>query len=178
MQDAAAAAVAKAEPGLRIPEIVAGPRGPLAGWWETSQGRLHARVISFVPGSTLTGSGYLAPHVVERLGELAAAVSVALAGETHPAAGRVLQWDLQHAERVIAEIAATEPDAEVRDYCAAATAAALAALHPSPPPCRDSSVTSTSPTTTSCARTAWAHSPTPSSTSATSSSRGPWGRSR
>lgn len=130
MQDAAAAAVAKAEPGLRIPEIVAGPRGPLAGWWETSQGRLHARVISFVPGSTLTGSGYLAPRVVERLGELAAAVSVALAGETHPAAGRVLQWDLQHAERVIAEIAATEPDAEVRDYCAAATAAALAALHP------------------------------------------------
>lgn len=130
MQDAAAAAVAKAEPGLRIPEIVAGPRGPLTGWWETSQGRLHARVISFVPGSTLTGSGYLAPRVVERLGELAAAVSVALAGETHPAAGRVLQWDLQHAERVIAEIAATEPDAEVRDYCAAATAAALAALHP------------------------------------------------
>ena len=130
MQDAAAAAVARAEPGLRIPEVVAGPRGPLTGWWETSQGRLHARVISFVPGSTLTGSGYLAPHTVERLGELAAAVSVALAGETHPAAGRVLQWDLQHAERVIAEIAATEPDAEVRDYCAAATAAALAALHP------------------------------------------------
>lgn len=130
MQDAAAAAVARAEPGLRIPEIVAGPRGPLAGWWETSQGRLHARVISFVPGSTLTGSGYLAPRTVARLGELAAAVSVALAGETHPASGRVLQWDLRHAERVIADIAASEPDAEVREYCAAATAAALAALHP------------------------------------------------
>ncbi|MFX7825142.1 hypothetical protein ABTK20_22335, partial [Acinetobacter baumannii] len=72
MQDAAATAVAKAEPELRIPEIVAGPRGPLTGWWETSQGRLHARVISFVPGATLTGSGYLAPRVVERLGELAA----------------------------------------------------------------------------------------------------------
>ncbi|WP_431796181.1 aminotransferase [Microbacterium enclense] len=130
MQDAAAAAVARAEPGLRIPEIVTGPRGPLAGWWETSQGRLHARVISFVPGSTLTGSGYLAPRTVARLGELAAAVSVALAGETHAASGRVLQWDLRHAERVIAEIAATEPDAEVREYCAAATAAALAALRP------------------------------------------------
>lgn len=130
MQDAAAAAVARAEPGLRIPEIVAGPRGPLAGWWETSQGRLHARVISFVPGSTLTGSGYLAPRTVARLGELAAAVSVALAGETHAASGRVLQWDLRHAERVIADIAASEPDVEVREYCAAATAAALAALHP------------------------------------------------
>lgn len=130
MQDAAAAAVAKAEPGLRIPEIVNGPRGPMTGWWETSQGRLHARVISFVSGATLTGSGYLAPRVVERLGELAAAVSVALASETHPASGRVLQWDLQHAERVIAEIAATEPDPEVREYCATAAAAALAALAP------------------------------------------------
>ncbi len=130
MQDAAAAAVARAEPGLRIPEVVDGPRGPVAGWWQTSQGRLHARIISFVSGATLTGSGYLAPRVIERLGELAAAVSVALAEETHPASGRVLQWDLRHAERVIAEIAATEPDAEVREYCAAATAAALAVLSP------------------------------------------------
>lgn len=130
MQDAAAAAVARAEPGLRIPEVVDGPRGPVAGWWETSQGRVHARIISFVPGSTLTGSGYLSPRVIERLGDLAAAVSVALAGETHAASGRVLQWDLRHSERVIAEIAATEPDADVREYCAAATAAALAALAP------------------------------------------------
>ena len=130
MQDAAAAAVARAEPGLRIPEIVEGPCGPLSGWWETSQGRLHARVISFIPGSTLTGSGYLAPRAVERLGELSAAVSVALANETHPASGRVLQWDLCHAERVIAQIAATEPDADVRDFCAAATSDALAALAP------------------------------------------------
>lgn len=130
MQDAAAAAVARAEPGLRIPEIVEGPRGALTGWWETSQGRLHARVISFVPGSTLTGSGYLAPRVVERLGELAAAVSVALADQTHPASGRVLQWDLRHAERVIAEIGATEPAADVREYCASAAAAASAALTP------------------------------------------------
>lgn len=130
MQDAAAAAVARAEPTLRIPEIVVGPRGLMTGWWETSQGRLHARVISFVSGSTLTGSGYLAPRVVERLGELAAAVSVALADQTHPASGRVLQWDLRHAERVIAEIARTEPDADVRAVCAEATAAALAALRP------------------------------------------------
>ena len=130
MQDAAAAAVARAEAGLRIPEIVAGPNGPMTGWWETTQGRLHARVISFVPGSTLTGSDYLSPRVVERLGELAAAVSVALADHTHPASGRVLQWDLRHAERVIAEIAATEPDPEVRDVAARATAAAVAALAP------------------------------------------------
>jgi len=130
MQDAAAAAVARAEPTLRIPEVVTGPRGAMSGWWETSQGRLHARVISFVPGTTLTGSGYLSPRVVERLGELSAAVSVALAGETHPASGRVLQWDLRHAERAIAEIAATEPDVELRAFAAEITERALAALAP------------------------------------------------
>jgi len=130
MQDAAAATVARAEPTLRIPEVVTGPRGVMSAWWDTSQGRLHARVISFVPGETLTGSGYLSPRVVERLGELSAAVSVALARETHPASGRVLQWDLRHAERVIAEIAATEPDAEIRALAAGATARAIAALAP------------------------------------------------
>ncbi|MDQ1114692.1 4-aminobutyrate aminotransferase-like enzyme/Ser/Thr protein kinase RdoA (MazF antagonist) [Microbacterium testaceum] len=130
MQDAAAALVARAEPTLRIPEIVTGPRGAMSGWWETSQGRLHARVISFVSGKTLTGSAYLSPRVVERLGELSAAVSVALANETHPASGRVLQWDLRHAERAITEIAETEPDADVRAFTAEATARALAALAP------------------------------------------------
>ncbi len=130
MQDAAAAAVARAEPGLRIPEIVEGPHGPMTGWWDTTQGRLHARVISFIPGSTLTGSGYLSPAVVERLGELSAAVSVALAEQTHPASGRVLQWDLRHSERVIAEISATEPDADVLATTGAATDAALAELRP------------------------------------------------
>ncbi|WZH37653.1 MAG: aminotransferase class III-fold pyridoxal phosphate-dependent enzyme [Microbacterium enclense] len=130
MQDAAAAAVARAEPSLRIPEIVDGPRGAMSGWWETSQGRVHARVISFVGGKTLTGSAYLSPRVVERLGELSAAVSVALAGETHPASGRVLQWDLRHAERVIAEIAETEPDAQVRAFAEETAERALAALAP------------------------------------------------
>ncbi len=130
MQDAAAAAVARAEPGLRVPEIVEGPRGPMTGWWDTTQGRLHARVISFVEGSTLTGSGYLSPAVIERLGELSAAVSVALADQHHPASGRTLQWDLRHAERVITEISATEPDSEVLETTGAATVAALAELRP------------------------------------------------
>jgi len=130
MQDAAAAVVARAEPTLRIPRIVEGPRGPMSGWWESSQGRLHARVISYVSGRTLMGSAYLSPNVVERLGELSAAVSLALANETHPASGRVLQWDLRHAERVIAEISETEPDADVRAFTAEATARALAALAP------------------------------------------------
>ncbi|KAK5050493.1 hypothetical protein LTR84_003774 [Exophiala bonariae] len=130
MQDAVAIAVARAEPSLRIPHIVEGPRGAMSGWWQTSQGRLHCRIISFISGRTLTGSHYLSPAVVQRLGELSAAVSVALATETHPAAGRILQWDLRHAERVIAAISATEPDVDLRARTAEASQRALALLRP------------------------------------------------
>lgn len=130
MQDQAAAAVASADPSLRIPQVVVGPRGPMSAWWHTSQGRLHSRVISYISGSTLSGSGYLRPQVVERMGQLSAAVSLALVNESHPASARVLQWDLQHAERVIAHIATTEPDADVRAFTAEASESALAVLRP------------------------------------------------
>ncbi|KAF5981687.1 plp-dependent transferase [Fusarium bulbicola] len=130
MQDAAAIAVARAEPSLRIPHVIEGPRGAMSGWWQTSQGRLHCRIISFVSGTTLTGSHYLSPAVVQRLGELSAAVSVALATATHPASGRTLQWDLRHAERVIDAITATEPDVDVRALTAEASQHALTLLRP------------------------------------------------
>ncbi|KAA9105557.1 aminotransferase [Microbacterium rhizomatis] len=130
MQDAAAETVARRHPPLRIPRIVEGASGAMSGWWETTQGRLHARIISFVSGSTLTGSGYLSPRMVERLGELSAAVSIALAEAEHPASGRVLQWDLRHAERVISDLLQTEPDEAIREIVSRATARAGAALEP------------------------------------------------
>ncbi|KAA0102190.1 aminotransferase [Mycolicibacterium sp. P1-18] len=119
LQGLAAATVAEREPTLRVPQVVDGPHGPMSAWWSTSQGRIHARVITHVSGTTLTGSGYLSPATVARMGELAGKVSVALADLGHPASGRVLQWDLRHAERVIATLAADEPDAEVRQYATA-----------------------------------------------------------
>lgn len=124
LQDLAASTVAEREPALRVPQVVDGPRGLMSAWWNTSQGRIHARIITHVSGATLTGSGYLSPATVARMGELAAKVSVALADVRHPASNRVLQWDLRHAERVIATLAADEPDAEVRQYsCAVAESA-------------------------------------------------------
>lgn len=128
LQALTAAHVAEAEAGLRIPRIVQGPHGPLDGWWETSQGRLHARVIEFVEGSTLTGSGYLSPRTAARMGELAGRVSRALADIRHPAAARMLQWDLQHAERVIDTLLPSEPDDAVRTEVATAARDAVAAL--------------------------------------------------
>lgn len=130
MQDAAAALVAERSPHVRIPRIVEGPRGAMSTWWESSQGRIHARVIENIAGRTLMGSGYLSPAVVEEMGALSGAVSLSLADFTHPASGRVLQWDLRHAGRVIDTLLPLEPDAEVRDVVQRAADAARAALAP------------------------------------------------
>lgn len=130
MQDQAAAAVARSEPGLRVPQVVSGPRGLLSGWWSTSQGRVHARVLEHIAGGTLMGSRYLPPTVVARMGELSARVSSALESFSHPASGRVLQWDLRHAERVIATLLPNEPDAAIRSAIRAVVDEAAAALAP------------------------------------------------
>jgi 4-aminobutyrate aminotransferase-like enzyme/Ser/Thr protein kinase RdoA (MazF antagonist) len=130
MQDAAAATVAERSPRVRIPKLVVGPHGPMSAWWDSTQGRIHARVIENVSGRTLTGSGYLSPPAVEGMGALAGAVSVSLADFTHPASGRVLQWDLRHAARVIDTLLPSEPDAEVRAIVRRAADAARAALAP------------------------------------------------
>jgi len=128
LQDLAAHTVADREPALRIPRVAVGPRGPMSGWWETSQGRIHARVIAYVSGSTLMGSRHLAPRTVARMGELAAKVSLALRDVRHPATERVLQWDLRYADRVIATLLPDEPDAEMRRFVSAAADAAQSHL--------------------------------------------------
>jgi 4-aminobutyrate aminotransferase-like enzyme/Ser/Thr protein kinase RdoA (MazF antagonist) len=130
MQDAATATVAERSPSVRVPRIVEGTRGAMSTWWESSQGRIHARVIENISGHTLMGSAYLSPAVVEALGDLSGKVSLALADFTHPASGRVLQWDPQHATRVIDTLLPLEPDVEMREIVRRATDAARAALAP------------------------------------------------
>lgn len=130
MQDEAAAVVAEHEPTLRIPKIVAGPRGRMSAWWETSQGSIHARVIENIAGTTLMGSGYLSPAVVARMGDLAARVSASLADFRHEASARVLQWDLRYARRVIESQLPLEPDANVRTLVRDAIEGAFRALDP------------------------------------------------
>jgi len=130
MQDAATDAVAVADPTLRVPRVLSGPRGALWAWWDSSQGRIHARVLENIAGHTLTGSRYLPPAVIERLGDLAGRVSAALESFEHPASGRILQWDLRHARRVIDALLPDEPDAEVRAAIERAVCGAVAALDP------------------------------------------------
>ncbi len=123
LQTIAAARVAEAWPEGRVASVRPGERGPMDAWWETSEGRLRVRVLEFMSGTTFTGSQYLSPAVVARMGELAARVSLALGELDHPAADRVLQWDLRQAERVIELLAEDDPDGRIRDQARTASAA-------------------------------------------------------
>jgi len=128
-QDEAAEAVAAAEPGLRAATLFRDATGaPLARTLPTSQGRLRLRLLGFLPGGTLTGSAYLSPVAVARMGEIAAAASLALRGFDHPGLDRVLQWNLLHAARVVELLAPQMRDAERRTRVLDAAAAAWAAV--------------------------------------------------
>ena len=73
-----------------------------------------ARVLTYLPGGTLTGAAYLSPRVVTGLGAVAGQVSRALRSFTHPGLDRVLQWDLRHADRVVSVLAGHVRDAGLR----------------------------------------------------------------
>jgi Ser/Thr protein kinase RdoA (MazF antagonist) len=107
-QDAAAEHVAAAG-GLRAGTVRAGPVTV-----PTGDGPALARVLTYLPGGTLTGPGYLSPRVVAEIGAVAGQVSRALRYFTHPGLDRVLQWDLRHADRVVGRLAEHVRDADQR----------------------------------------------------------------
>ena len=136
-QDAAAARIAAAWPELRVATTTVGDDGvPRSVTAATSEGPLAMRLLEYLPGGTLTGEQYLSPAVVARMGELAARTSLALAGFTHPGLDRALQWDLRHADRVVALLAPHHPDPAKRQRVADAATSAwvtLASLAPALP---------------------------------------------
>jgi len=101
-QDAAAAYIAQAEPGVRTSVNVAPPGVPPIAELTTHDGvRLFARIIRFLSGGTMSGTGYIAPHRWAALGTLAGRTSRALSDFDHPGVDRILQWDLRHAARTV-----------------------------------------------------------------------------
>lgn len=101
-QDAAAAYIAQAEPGVRTAVNVAPPGAPPIAELTTDDGiRLFARIIRFLSGGTMSGTGYIAPHRWAALGALAGRTSRALSDFDHPGVDRILQWDLRHAARTV-----------------------------------------------------------------------------
>lgn len=128
MQNEAAQHLSDEKTTFRVPGLVTTARGELSAWWSTSHGDVHARVIEFLPGKNFMGSDYLSPSVIARMGQIAGEASVALSNFAHPASQRTLQWDLRHAQRVIALLAAQETDETVLELVRLASATAARVL--------------------------------------------------
>lgn len=58
-------------------------------------GTAYVRLLRYLPGGTLVGTGHLTPAVVAGLGDVSGQVSRALEGFSHPGLDRILQWDLR-----------------------------------------------------------------------------------
>jgi 4-aminobutyrate aminotransferase-like enzyme/Ser/Thr protein kinase RdoA (MazF antagonist) len=113
VQDDAADRVAATCPDLRVAQVLrAGDGSAQRTLVMTPDGPAVARLLRFLDGGTLDGKGYLAPQSVARLGEVAARVDLALADVTAVnGLERVLQWDLQYADRTVAALASSLPEA-------------------------------------------------------------------
>ncbi|BBZ29960.1 4-aminobutyrate aminotransferase [Mycolicibacterium madagascariense] len=130
-QDAAAEAIAHAEPSLRV----AVPQRNLDGEVATEvtgllDGTAHVRLLPFLSGGTLVDMGYLAPAVVAGMGDLAARVSCALADFRHPGLDRALQWDLRFGHDVVQMLASHVADPTLRERLCTAAADAWARIAP------------------------------------------------
>jgi 4-aminobutyrate aminotransferase-like enzyme/Ser/Thr protein kinase RdoA (MazF antagonist) len=110
-QDAAAEHLARRLPGLRVATVSeSGARTVVL----PSGADALARVLRHLSGGTLSGSGHLPVRAAAELGALTGRVSAALADFTHPGLRRVLQWDLRHADRVVAALAPCIGDPALR----------------------------------------------------------------
>jgi 4-aminobutyrate aminotransferase-like enzyme/Ser/Thr protein kinase RdoA (MazF antagonist) len=117
--------------GLEVPQVLAALDGSPISWLELRGERLAVRLLTYLEGTPLSTGGYLAPSVVRRLGALAGETSRALADFDHAGLTASVQWDLQHAETIVARFAVHVRDAEARarvEHIATAAAARLAPL--------------------------------------------------
>ena len=98
MQCAALARIAEREPGLPVPRVVLDRAG--RPWSKAPAGGGAERLVwmlSYLPGRPIAGLRPVTPELLGEIGEALARLDLALAGFAHPAARRVLKWDLVRA---------------------------------------------------------------------------------
>jgi len=95
MQCRALAHLAERAPHLALPRVSPNSSGQLFAHVQTADGaRRIVWVLSFLPGSTLAEVQPHTPELLESLGRLLAEMDAALLDFSHPAANRILKWDL------------------------------------------------------------------------------------
>lgn len=128
-QSAAADAIARATQ-VRAPRAVAFGDGSTVREVEVGGVAMQARLLEFLDGDTLSGSGHLRPAAVRAMGAVAAAVDNALSGIAPEGAQRDHQWDLRHTPAVLADLLPHVDDLELRERLASAAAQAWDVVAP------------------------------------------------
>ncbi|KZE88553.1 aminotransferase [Microbacterium sp. TNHR37B] len=129
-QSAAAAHLAERAPGVRAPRARTTTDGAPVAQVAHEGTVLHVRLLDFLDGGTLSGSGHLAPSVVDALGDLAARVDLALSDFEAPGVERPHQWDLRQSRSVLPELFDHLDDPALRSRLEAITHRAWEALAP------------------------------------------------
>lgn len=103
--------IAKIDPGLAVPRVIAMPDGQVETLVPHETGGIQrVRLLSWVPGDLLHSSRR-SPAQRVACGRALARVERALKTFQHPASGHALIWDMQHALR-LREVADTMPSAD------------------------------------------------------------------
>ncbi|MDH6566012.1 4-aminobutyrate aminotransferase-like enzyme/Ser/Thr protein kinase RdoA (MazF antagonist) [Streptomyces sp. SAI-117] len=122
--------LAGALPGLRLPRALPGADGDVVQPFPVDGAPLDCRLLEFVPGEPIMDSGYLAPAVVARLGDIAGRIAAALADFTAPEPDRFRPWDLRNALAVTEALAPHWPDRARADRVLSAARTAYALVEP------------------------------------------------
>ena len=123
LETQALAHAARVDPGLPLPRTVPTLTGAMTATIRDADDReCLVRVITVVPGEMAEGLT-ITPPLAEAIGGVGARMSIALQGLFHPAAARVLDWDVRRADQVLAAVdpevldTTTEGLAELRSRC-------------------------------------------------------------
>ncbi|MBP7693335.1 MAG: phosphotransferase, partial [Anaerolineales bacterium] len=101
LQNQAMAHVAARAPDFPTPRVVPARDGAGLIPAEHAGERHWVRLLSYLPGQTLVDTPYLSPGWLDEIGATVGRLTAHLADFTHPAADRVLQWDLRQAKNVV-----------------------------------------------------------------------------
>ncbi len=105
--------LAQREPSLTCPRIRQTSTGEAIATARSADGSTHlVRMLTYIPGYRFVDVAPHGPAMLESLGRFFGRLDGALAGFSHPALKRHLQWDLTHARSVIAAHLEHVPDPE------------------------------------------------------------------
>lgn len=108
-QNAALTHLARTDPALPVPRVVAARNGSTIVTYERGGQRYLLRVLTYLPGEPALGSTFSRAQRVE-IGMLAARLDRALADFDHPGANRAFIWDLVHFASLREKIAFLDTD--------------------------------------------------------------------